>query len=153
MAELEAFRAQAKLEEQNKQVVLDSIAAIDAQDYDRLRELWPENAVFHSLDQPEPAGTEGTIAFIQYYYAAFPDNTHEIHNTIADGDFVATMVTNNATHTGASDFLGFAATGNEINIGGMHLVRVADGKVAEWWSLDDNLSLNTQIGMELKPKE
>ena len=32
-------------------------------------------------------------------------------------------------------------------------MRIADGKVKEWWALEDNLGLMRQLGMELKPKE
>jgi hypothetical protein len=30
---------------------------------------------------------------------------------------------------------------------------IVNGKVKEWWALEDNLGLMTQLGMELKPKE
>jgi len=49
------------------------------------------------------------------------------------------------------DFAGIPATGNTVNFAGMHLVRVLDGVVVEWWLLDDNLGLMQQLGMELRP--
>ena len=40
LAELEGMKAQAEVEEQNKEVVLESIRGIDAQDFESLRDLW-----------------------------------------------------------------------------------------------------------------
>jgi hypothetical protein len=33
------------------------------------------------------------------------------------------------------------------------MLRLADGKVAEVWLVEDNLGMMMQLGMELKPKE
>lgn len=149
LAALEEIRAQAMVEEQNKEIVLQSIRVIDAQDFDGLRDLLAEGFTCHFLDLPEPFGREETINYIQAFYSALPDNTHDIHNTVAEGDFVAMMVTNNGTHQ--KDFSGIPATGNRVSIGGMYLAKVVDGMVVEWWVLDDNLGFMQQLGMELGP--
>lgn len=147
--ELERLKAQTAVEEQNKAIVEESIRGIDDQDWDRLRDLWAEDVSIRSLDMPEPFGREDTIEYIQSFYSAFPDNVHEIHEIIAEGDFVAVRLTNTATHK--ADFAGIPATGNAVNFAGMHLVKVLDGVVVEWWLLDDNLGLMQQLGMELSP--
>ena len=149
LAELEEINAQTAIEEQNKRTVLESIRGIDAQNFDSLRDLWAEDFSCHSLDMPEPFGREETIKYIQAFYSALPDNTHDIHNIIAEGDFVAVMLTNSATHQ--EDFGGIPATGNRVSFAGMHLVKVLDGVVVEWWVLDDNLGFMQQLGMELRP--
>jgi len=149
LAELEAMKAQAEVEEQNKAVVVESLRGIDDQDWERLRELWAEDISVYSLDKPEPFGREDTIEYIQAFYTAFPDNVHDIHEIIAEGDFVAVMLTNTGTHQ--EDFFGIPGTGNTISVGAMHLVKVLDGVVVEWWLLDDNLGLMQQLGMELRP--
>jgi C-1 hydroxylase len=149
LAELEEMKAQAAIEEQNKEIVLESIRSIDAQDFDSLRDLWAEDLSCYLLDMPEPFGREQTIEYIQAFYSAFPDNVHNIHNAIAEGDFVAVMLTNNATHQ--EDFAGIPATGGTVSFAGMHLVKVLDGVVVDWWLLDDNLGFMQQLGMELQP--
>ena len=149
LAELEGMKAQAAVEEQNKEVVLESIRGIDAQDFESLRDLWAEGFSCYLLDMPEPFGREETIEYIQEFYSAFPDNTHDIQNNIAEGDFVAVMLTNSATHQ--EDFAGIPATGKKVRFAGMHLVKVLNGVVVEWWLLDDNLGFNQQLGMELRP--
>jgi predicted ester cyclase len=149
LAELEAIKAQAEVEEQNEGIVQESIRAIDAQDFEGLRNLWAENFSCHFLNMPEAFGREETIEYIQEFYSSFPNNTHDIHKIIADGDFVAVMMTNTANHQ--ADFAGIAATGNEVSFAGVHLARISNGTVAEWWALDDNLGFMQQLGMELRP--
>ena len=149
LAELEDMKAQALVEDQNKESVLQAIRAIDAQDFSGFRNLLAEDFSCRFLDMPEPFGREETINYIQAFYSALPDNTHEIHNIIAEGDFVAMMVTNIGTHQ--EDFSGIPATGNKVSIGGMYLAKVVDGVINEWWVLDDNLGFMQQLGMELRP--
>jgi len=35
----------------------------------------------------------------------------------------------------------------------MHLIKIDDGKVQEWFAIEDYLGLYMQLGNELKPKE
>jgi predicted ester cyclase len=96
-----------------------------------------------------PAHQRPTFEYIQAFYSAFPDNAHDIHKVIAEGDFVAVMLKNSATHQ--KDFAGIPATGNKVSFAGMHMVRALDGVVVEWWVLDDNLGFMQQLGMGLRP--
>ena len=137
--------------EQNKELVLDAVAAIDEQDYDRLRELWPEDLICIMVGVPEPMSRDTVIELIQGFYKAFPDNSHEIHEIVAEGELVAVRMTNNATHQG--NFEGIQATGQTISFEAAHIVRLQSGVIREWWLLDDNLGLMSQLGMELRPKE
>ncbi len=125
LTHLQELKAQAVVEDQNKAVVVESLRGIDDQDWERLRDLWAEDISVYLLDKPEPFGREDTIEYIQAFYMAFPDNVHDIHEIIAEGDFVAVMLTNTATHQ--EDFFGIPRTGNTISVGAMHLVKVVDG--------------------------
>ena len=138
-------------QEQNKELVLDAVAAIDEQDYDRLRELWPEDLICIVVGVPEPMSRDTTIELIQGFYTAFPDNSHEIHEIVAEGELVAVRMTNNATHQ--SNFEGIPATGQTISYEAAHIVKVQSGIIREWWLIEDNLGLMSQMGMELRPKE
>jgi len=135
----------------NKELVLDVVAAIDEQDYDRLRELWPEESVHRMVGVPEPMSRDAVIELIQGFYTAFPDNSHEIHEIVAEGDLVAVRMTNNSTHQG--DFEGIAATGQTISYEAAHIVRFQSGVIREWWLIEDRFGQKSQMGMELRPKE
>jgi predicted ester cyclase len=50
-----------------------------------------------------------------------------------------------ATHTG--DFFGIPPTGKRVSIDGIHILRIADGRVAEHWGNNDDLGLMRQLGV------
>jgi predicted ester cyclase len=41
---------------------------------------------------------------------------------------------------------GIEATGRQVSIGAIHILRIANGQVAEWWAAEDDLGLLRQIG-------
>ena len=48
------------------------------------------------------------------------------------------------THTG--DFFGIPATGKKVDIDGVNLVKMKDGKIAQEQDFMDNLLFNQQLG-------
>ena len=151
MAELEAMKAQATVEEQNKALVREIVTAIDEGNPDKFLEFMADDFVCYYIGAPKPMDAVTIIQVIKSFYEAFPDNTHVIDEIIAEGDKVAVRFTQHATHEG--DFEGIPATGNKITIPAMHFIIFADSKIKEWWLLEENLGLMMQLGMELKPKE
>ncbi len=71
--------------------------------------------------------------------AAFPDIESVIHDQIAEGDMVVTRKTFRGTHVG--DFMGIPATGKPVVIDAIDILRIADGQLAEHWTLVDMLGL------------
>jgi predicted ester cyclase len=137
--------------EANKQVIRDLYAALDAQDFDRLR------AMTSSDTQLRLVGTQDSVAWnevedmIRMYYGAFEGYCHVIDQLVAEGDWVVARVTFSGTHTG--EFQGIPATGNTFTYGGVHVMRVVDGVLQENWLLEDDLRLMQQLGMVLAPSE
>jgi predicted ester cyclase len=74
-----------------------------------------------------------------------------IEDVIADGDKVAVKLTQNGTHK--AEYEGIPATGVKATLPAMHLITIVDGKIKEWFAVEDYLGLYMQLGMELKPKE
>ena len=70
---------------------------------------------------------------------------------IADGDKVAVKLTQNGTHE--AEYEEIPATGVKTTMSTMHLIKIDDGKVMEWFAIEDYLGLYMPLGMELKPKE
>jgi predicted ester cyclase len=151
MAELEEFRAQAAVEEQNKEIVRQLYKAIDEQNFDTLLELSASDGVCHIPGVPEAVPIKAATDVIKSYYEAFPGSIHDIKAVIAEGDMVVIRFTQVSTHTG--DYEGIPPTGNKISVEGQHMLRMANGKVAEIWLVEDNLGMMMQLGMELKHKE
>jgi len=151
MTELEEFRAQAEVEEQNKRIVREIVTAIDKGNPDKFREYVTDDFICHFIDTPDPIDIDATIQGIKAFYEAFPDLTHVINEMITEANKVAVRFTQHGTHTG--DFEGIPVTRKKVVIPAMHTITFADGKIKEWRLLEDNLGLMIQLGMGLKPKD
>jgi len=66
-------------------------------------------------------------------------------------DRVAYRYTMRGTHQG--EFAGTPATGNKVEISGIGIWRIENGKVVDSREEPDVLGFMQQLGMELKPKE
>ena len=82
--------------------------------------------------------------FFQKFRAAFPDIEVVVEDTVSEGDKVAARCTVRGKHQ--SDSLGFAATQQPMEITGITIVRVRDGKIVEAWNNFDFMSMFKQLG-------
>ena len=151
MAELEEFRAQAEIEEQNKAIVRRALELYDEKNFVERDKLFSPNTVYHA-----PGGKEYSLKgyreqFGVHFYTAFPDLRHTIEDIIAERDKVVLRLTDYGTHQG--EFMGIPPTGKEITWPVTSVYRLSKGIVQELWIEFDILSLMEQLGMELKPKE
>ena len=138
--------------ESNKQVVRDIYAALDAQDYDRLNSLFAPGVGLQFVGTQESVPWDAVVSeMIPMYYGALQGYNHVIDQLVAEGDWVVARVTFHGTHTG--EFQGAPATGNAFTYGGVHMVRIVEGVVREFWLLEDDLGLMRQLGMDLVPTE
>ena len=149
MTELEEFRAQTALEEQNKASFRYMMEETDKGNYSAWDEVCSPDYVSHwgeiswDLEEHKQAN--------RAFPVAFPDFKHELNSIIAEGDRVVLRVTLTGTHKG--EYMGIPPTGNKINYTGMLEGRFSEGKLVELWGVGDMLTLMQQLGMELKPKE
>jgi len=79
------------------------------------------------------------------FCAAFPDIRIDIVRTVCEGDTVVALCHVTGTHAGAA--LGPAPTQKRIDMWGMGMARVADGRIVEGWNAWDFMSLYQQVGM------
>lgn len=89
-------------------------------------------------------GIEGHKAIVRLFRAAFPDQWWHIEDMVAEGDKVVARVLFRATHNG--DFFGIPPTGKQVEMSGIHILRIAGGKIAEHWGNNDDLGLMRQLG-------
>ena len=149
LAELEAMKAQAEVEEQNKEIGRQFFVAIDQNDFDRLSDLLDPGFAVHVPGLAEALGKEAVFQAISTHYTSFPDWRHVIDDVVAEGNKISIRLTQYGTHT--AEFYGIPATGNEIEVAAMHLATIVDGKVKDWWVMEDYLGQYQQLGMELRP--
>lgn len=89
-------------------------------------------------------GLEGHNAIVRIFRTVFPDLEWRIDDLIAEGDRVVARTTMRGTHQGA--FFGVPPTGKAVEMSGVHILRIADGRLAEHWGNNDDLGLLRQIG-------
>jgi predicted ester cyclase len=67
-----------------------------------------------------------------------------IDDMVVEGDKVVGRFTFGGTHTG--DLMGIAPTGKKVEMTGISIIRVADGKFVEEWQIYDALGMMQQEG-------
>jgi steroid delta-isomerase-like uncharacterized protein len=152
MAELEEFKAQAAVEEQNKELVKGLLEELNKGNAEIWRELCaPEFAYYSPSESPEPMSMDETIECFQMAFKGFPDINWKTQDLIAKGDKVIARITQAGTHEG--EFRGIPATGNKTKFGVIPIFQFKDGKCIEVREEADFLGFMQQLGFELKPKE
>jgi predicted ester cyclase len=84
------------------------------------------------------------------FRAAFPDWHSDVHLLVGEGDIVVELFTASGTHTGA-DIMGVAAAGRTVNLPGINIFRISDGRIVERWGRLDDLGLLRQLGLVDQP--
>ncbi len=90
------------------------------------------------------AADEGVKAIFDAFHQAFAGFTGHIHDQVAELDRVVTRKTFRGRHVG--DFMGVSATGIDVHIDVIDIVRIADGQIVEHWNVVDQLGLMRQLG-------
>lgn len=84
------------------------------------------------------------------FAAAFPDGYTTIEDMVAEQDRVAARTTFNGTHH--AELQGIPATGKTVNMPGIAIFRLDNGKITEGWLVNDNLSMMQQLGVIPRPQ-
>ena len=131
------------MSEENKALARRSWESVDAPD--TLGEVYASDVVWHMPDQ-EVRGIEEAKQFIAMFKTAFPDMQATVEDVVAEGDKVVTRVTLRGTHQGEVEEFG-PPTGKQVEIEGITIHRIEDGKIAEEWKSYDNMSMMQQLGL------
>ncbi len=75
--------------------------------------------------------------------SAFPDLRMSVDMMVAESDLVTVMWTLRGTHTGPG--YGIPPTGTKVELRGMTIWRIVEGKIREEWTSYDNLDVFIQI--------
>ena len=105
--------------------------------------LYDEGVRLHGY-APEPMDKASVTAFYEQHFRAFPDGRIELLHTFSAGDDLVTRFVMRGRHDG--EFLGVPATGRDIALEGITIMRFRDGRVVERWSQADMLGLLVQFG-------
>jgi steroid delta-isomerase-like uncharacterized protein len=151
-AELEGFRAQAEVEEQNIALAKRYFETLNKADFEAFKELLsPDYAIYNPSGYPESTSREKLIENYKASAEAFSEFTWSIEDIIAAGEKVVCRIIARGTYKGGVQ--GLPTTERKFEFSLITIMRLENGKVQEEWQEDDQLGLARQLGMELKPKE
>ncbi len=94
-------------------------------------------------------GLQGLKEVLLAMRGAFPDMHWAIEEQLTDGDRVMTRFVWTGTHRGP--FLGVLATGRPVQVWGMVIDRIVNGRIKETRILMDTLGLMIQLGVVPPP--
>jgi steroid delta-isomerase-like uncharacterized protein len=106
-------------------------------------EIVAPDYVAHGPQAPPAHGPEEVVARVGLYQEAL-DGHWEIQELFSVADRVVVRWTGSGTHRG--ELMGVDPTGKPIAVDAITIFRVADGKIAEEWTVWDALGLLQQVG-------
>jgi predicted ester cyclase len=106
-------------------------------------ELYDPHVVLHGYAGVEP-GLPSVRRFYEQFWSAFPGSQLAFEDIIAAGDKVVCRFVIQATHAGS--FQGLPATGKQIVMPGITILRFLERRCIERWSQTDSLGLLVQLG-------
>lgn len=132
--------------EHYKQLIQRFEDAMNTHQWDALDELLAPDVVRHCQATPQLniRSCEQFKAFMRQDSLTFPDSRQTITRIVVEGDWVATWWTYEGTQLGAMG--PFPASGRRVNFEFAVMMRMAQGRIAEWWVTWDNLSILAQLG-------
>jgi predicted ester cyclase len=132
--------------EQNKAIVRRLIEEPWKGDLSVVDELLDRSYVGYDPSVPEPLrGPDGFKENISTYRAAYSDARITVVDQIAEGDMVATRWTGRGTHDG--DLMDIAPTGKQVEVSGLTLSRLENGRVIEEYTNWDTFGMMQQLGV------
>lgn len=112
-------------------------------------EVFAPDVIIHDPFMGTLQGVNAFKQLLDMFDAAFPHHRAEVHQIIAEDDYVSVLHTHTGRHDGP--FMGLPQTGTEVRIGGVEVMRLQQGQIVEFWRHDDDAGLLMQLGIVQSP--
>jgi len=109
------------------------------------REALAPDFMDRALPPGRAQGIAGPLAASVAFHSAVPDLNCDVQQMIVSGDRVVSHLRFTGHFTGT--FNGVKGQGQAVNFIATDIYRIADGRIAENWHLEDNLTFLQQIGV------
>jgi len=107
--------------------------------------LAPECVAYGLIENGGTIGPPEFKLFWRNMRAAVPDVRVDVEDVIEQGDRAAVRIRLTGTHTGEG--LGFPPSGGRLNVPGIIVIRVRNGRAVEVWNSWDQLEFLKQAGV------
>lgn len=99
----------------------------------------------------EGSGREEVKQGFSAFLSGFAERRTEVEDVIVEGDRIVARHTHHLKHV--NEVFGVPPTGRRLSVWGIDMFRVEDGRIAEWWVIDDNLGMMQQMGIFPPPRK
>lgn len=131
------------MSESNRAVFDAAIEAWNAGDLSRYLEMYDEAILLHGYGD-EPMTKPQVSGMYRGMFDSIDGIHLDIHDVVESADKLVARATLTGTHTG--ELFGVPGTGAPITQGVITILRFADGRCVERWSVADTLAVLLQIG-------
>ncbi len=118
---------------------------LNKREIDKINETNFDTSITFVSPPENVVGIEDFKAYYQNYLTGFSDITFTLIDVLGQGDKIVKHWNFKGTHTG--EFFGIPASGNKVDIDGVTLVKMKDGKIAQEQDVLDNLLFYKQLGL------
>jgi predicted ester cyclase len=123
---------------------------LDELDPSAADELLDADVVLHGVGAfGEGYGRENVKEGFSAFLSGFAERHTDVEDVIAQGDRVVVRHTHHLKHV--DEVLGIPPTGQRLSVWGIDIFRIEDGRIAEWWVIDDNMGMMQQMGIIAGP--
>ncbi len=137
-------------EDKNVDLMKSAYTAFEKKDEKAFLDLNSDDIVWDDMMAPGPSkGKAEAVKMFKSMTTAFPDLKMQVANAWGVEDFALSEVTLTGTQKGA--FMGMPATKKPVNLHGVDIVQIKDGKAVKGWSYGNSIELLTQLGLIKAP--
>ena len=131
--------------EENKALVLRLLEEIiNQKNLELVHEVIGTSCVIHASNGQEISGQEALKQALNTFFDAFAGFRIIIEDIVSEGDKVVVRFKETGIHQG--EFEGIEPTGKEATWAEIAIFRIAEGRIAEGWTVEDRLYLMQQLG-------
>jgi predicted ester cyclase len=125
---------------------------IDELDPSAADELLAADVVLHGVRAfGDGYGRDDVKQGFSAFLSGFAERRTDVEDLIVAGDRVVARHTHHLKHV--NEVFGILPTGQQLSVWGIDIFRFENGKIAEWWAIDDNLGMMQQMGVFPPPGE
>ncbi len=126
----------------NLEIAMKFYEVYNGHDLELLEEILGPNYVGH-VNAHDITGTEAAKGFIGGFVAGIPDANYIVHETMTiDNKVIARW---NCTGTQTGNFFGMEPTNRAIDVTGITIFEIIDGKINQLWNNWDQFTLVQQL--------
>jgi predicted ester cyclase len=127
-------------------VVTEYFDALAAQDLDRAVATWKPGSLDRLYGFADMVAPDGIRDYFAELFAAIPEFRLEVRSMVTEGDQVAVHWRASGTFDGDRKFQGFTPNGRPVELEGLDLLTVEDGRIVSNYAYTNGMEFARQVG-------